>query len=91
MFELNLWKINDFIETVDKYKRKPNKLWIDQSREFYNSPMQKWLDDNDILTYSTHTEGKSVMSELFMETLNGKIYKTMTANDSKSYLVIWIN
>ena len=50
--------------------------------------MQKWLDDNDILTYSTHTEGKSVMSELFMETLNGKIYKTMTANDSKSYLVI---
>ena len=35
--------------------------------------------------YSTHTKGKSAMAELLMETLNGKIYKIMTANDSKSY------
>ena len=30
-------------------KRKPNKLRVDERREFYNSPMQKLLDLNDIL------------------------------------------
>ena len=43
-----------FIEIVNKSNRKPNKLWVDQGRKFYNSPMQKWLDNNDILMYSTH-------------------------------------
>ena len=35
--------------------------------------MQKWLDDN-ILMYSTHSEGKSVVAERFIKTLKGKIY-----------------
>ena len=48
--------------------------------------MQKWLDDNDILIYSTHIEGKSVVAERFIKSLKEKIYKKMTANDSKSYL-----
>ena len=48
--------------------------------------MQKWLDDNDIFMYSTHNEGKSVIAERFKRTLKGKIFKKMTANDSKSYL-----
>ena len=43
---------------------KPNKLWIDQGREFYNKPMQEWLDKNDILLSLTH-EGKSVIAEGF--------------------------
>ena len=33
-----------------------------------------------------HCEGKSVIAERFIRTLEGKIYKRMTANDSKSYL-----
>ena len=48
-------------------KRQPNKLWVDQGRAFYNSPMEKWLDDNDILMYSTHNEGKSVVAERFFK------------------------
>ena len=28
--------INVFIKTVNKLNRKPNKLWVDQGREFYN-------------------------------------------------------
>ena len=35
--------------------------------------------------YSTHNEGKSVTAERFMKKLKAKIYKKMTANDSKSY------
>ena len=38
--------------TLNESKLKPNKLWVDQGAEFYNSLMQKWLDDNDILMYS---------------------------------------
>ena len=48
--------------------------------------MQKWLDDNDILMYSTHNEGKSVVAERFIRTLKGRIYKKMTVNDCKSCL-----
>ena len=29
--------------------------------------MEKWLDDNDILMYSTHNEGKSVVAERFFK------------------------
>ena len=48
--------------------------------------MEEWLDNNDILMHSTHNEGKSVNAERFIKTLKSKIYKKMTANDSKSYL-----
>ena len=36
---------------------------------------QKWLDDNDILMYSTHNEGKPIVTERFTKALKGKIYK----------------
>ena len=36
--------------------------------------------------YSTHNESKSVIAERFIKTLKSKIYKRMTANNSKSYL-----
>ena len=34
--------------------------------------MQKWFDDNDILTHSTHNEGKLVVAERFIRTLKQK-------------------
>ena len=30
--------------------------------------MQEWLNNNDILMYSTHNEGKSVIAERFIKT-----------------------
>ena len=48
--------------------------------------MQERLDNNDILMYSTHNEGKSVISERFVKTLKSKIFKRMAGNDSKWYL-----
>ena len=41
--------------------------------------MQEWLENNNILMYSTHNEGKSVIAERFLKTLKAKIYKK---NDS---------
>ena len=77
--------LNVFIETGSESDRNTNKLWVDQGREFYNEVMQAWLDNNDILMYSTDNEGKSVIPESFIKTLKAKIYKKMAANDSKSY------
>ena len=75
--------LNAFMEIANESNRKPNKLWVDQGRDFYNKFMQEWLDNNDILIYSTHNEDKSVIAKMFVKTLKWN----MTANDSKSYLI----
>ena len=49
--------------------------------------MQKRIEDNVILMYSSHNEGNSVVAGRFIRTLNGKISKKkITANDI-NYLV----
>ena len=68
--------LNTFIEIVNEYNRKPNKSWVDQERESINKLMQEWLDNNDILMYFTHNDGKSVIAERFLKLLKAKIYKT---------------
>ena len=60
--------------------RKPNKIWVDKDSKFYNNYFKKWLQDNDIVIYSTHNEGKSVVAERFIRTLKKKVYKYMTLN-----------
>ena len=60
--------LNAFIEIVNQSNCKPNKLCVDQGREFYSKLMQKWLDNDDILMYSTNEEGKSVIAERFINT-----------------------
>ena len=37
--------------------------------------MQEWLENNNILMYFTHNEGKSVIAERFIKTLKAKINK----------------
>ena len=71
--------VNAFQSILDSSKRKPNKIWIDQGSEFYYIHFGKWLKHNNIEMYSTHNEGKSVITERFMRTLKNKIYKHMTA------------
>ena len=46
--------INAFQSILNNSKRKPNKIWVDQGSEFYNSPFKKWLEGNDIKMYSTY-------------------------------------
>ena len=65
---------------------KPNKIWVDKGSEFYNAYFKKWLRDNDIVMYSTHNEGKSVVAERFIRTLKSKIYKYMTSVSKNVYI-----
>ena len=61
--------LNAFIEIVNEPNCKPYKVKVDQRREFYNKLMQEWLDNIDILIYSTHNESKSVINERLIKTL----------------------
>ena len=78
--------VNAFQKTLDKLGRKPDKIWVDKTSEFYNSSFKKWLKDNDIEMYSIHNEGKSVVAERFIRTLKNKIYKYMAAISENVYI-----
>ena len=55
--------VNAFQSIFKKNNKKPNKIWVDKGMEFYNNSFKKWPQDNDIVMYSTHNEGKSVVAE----------------------------
>ena len=65
--------LNAFIEIVNESNHKPNKLWVDQGRKFYDKFTQEWLENNDTLIYSTHNEGKLVIAERFIKIQKSKI------------------
>ena len=80
--------VKAFQSILKQSNRKPNKIWVDKGSEFYKAYFKKWLRDNDIVMYSTHNEGKSVVAERFIRKLKSKIYKYMT---SVSKMCILIN
>ena len=59
---------------------------VEKGSEFYNAPFKKWLQDNDIVMYSTHNEGKSVAAEGFIRTLKSKTWKHMTSISKNVYI-----
>ena len=77
---------NAFRKILDEYNSKPNKIWINKDREFYNRSMKLFLQNNNIEMYSTHNEGKSVVAEIFIRTLKNKIYKHMTSISKNVYI-----
>ena len=66
--------LNAFIKIVNESDHKPNKLQVDQGREFYNKLMQEWLENN-ILMYPTHNERKAVIAKRFIKAFKAKTYK----------------
>ena len=66
--------------------RHPNKIWVDKGSEFYNTYFKKWLQDDNIVMYSTHNERKSVVVERFIRTLKSKICKYMTSISKNVYI-----
>ena len=59
---------------------------MDKGSEFCNASFKKWLQVNDIVMYSIHNEGKSVVTERFIRTLRTKIYKHMTSISKNMYV-----
>ena len=40
--------VNAFQKNLKESSRKPHKIWVDKSSEFYNSHFKKWLEGNNI-------------------------------------------
>ena len=78
--------VKAFQSILKQSNRKANKIWVDKGSEFYNTYFKKRLRDNDIVMYSTHNEGKSVVAERFIRTLKSKIDKYMTSTSKNVYI-----
>ena len=76
---------NAFQCILNNSKRKPNKIWTDQGSKFYNKSFKKMLQDNDIIMFSIHNEGKSIAAERFIRTLKNKIFKNMTVTSKNMH------
>ena len=46
--------------------------WLITEENFTTKLMLEWLDNNDILMYYRHNEGKSVIAESFIKKLMAK-------------------
>ena len=77
--------VNAFQSILGNSKGKPNKIWVDQGSQFYNTHFKKWLKDIDIEMYSAYNKGKSVVAERFVRTLKKYVYRHMTAISKKVY------
>ena len=66
--------LNAFVDIVIESNRKSNNLQVHYRREFYNKLMQEYVDKNNTLMDYIHNEGKSVITERFIEILKAKFY-----------------
>ena len=81
--------VNAFQIILDSWKRKLNKIWIDQGSAFYSNSFKKWLKSNDIEQYSTCNGGKYLLAQRFIRALKNQIYKNMTAVSKNVYFDVF--
>ena len=71
---------------LDESGHKPSKIWVDKGSEFFNISMKSWLENNNTGMCSTHNEGKSVVTERFIRTLNKRIHKCIISISKTVYI-----
>ena len=67
---------------------KPEFLWSDSGKEFYNTLAQKQFKKDGIELYSTYGPHKASIIERFNKTIKGWLYKAFTANNDKTWIDI---
>ena len=67
-------------------ERKPEKLWVDKGKEFYNKDVKNLLNINNILIYSTENEEKSSVVERWNRTMKEKMFQYFSANSTRKYI-----
>ena len=68
------------LETIFK-ERKPEKMWVDKGKEFYNKYVKDLIE-----FYSTENEEKSSGVESWIRTMNEKMWKYFSANSTNVYI-----
>ena len=72
--------VADALKDIFK-KRKPEKLWTDTGREFYNKDVKDLVE-----LYSTENEEKSSIAERWVRTIKEKMWKYFTDNNTYKYI-----
>ena len=72
--------VADALKTIFK-ERKPEKLWTDKGREFYNKDVKELVE-----IYSTENEEKSSIVERWIRTMKEKMWKYFTYNNTYRYM-----
>ena len=68
------------LKTIFK-ERKPEKMWVDKGKEFYNKDVKDLIE-----LYSTENEEKSSVVERWIRTMKEKIWKCFTVNSTNVYM-----
>ena len=70
------------LETIFK-ERKPEKMWVDKGKEFYNKDVKDLIE-----LYSTENEEKSSVVERWIRTMKEKMWKYFTDKNTNIYIDI---
>ena len=64
-------------------ERKPEKIWVDKGKEFYNKDVKDLIE-----LYSTENEEKSSIVERWIRTMKEKMWKYFTDKNTNTYIDI---
>ena len=71
------------LKQIFKEGRRPDKLWTDKGREFYNKDVKDLVE-----LYSTENEEKSSIVERWIRTMKDKMWKYFTDNNTYNYMSV---
>ena len=73
------------LKTIFK-ERKPEKMWVDKGKEFYNKGVKDLIE-----LYSTENEEKSSVVERWIRTMKEKMWKNFSAKSTNVYIDVLPN
>ena len=76
--------VTEAFKTIFKKGRKPQYLWTDKGREYYNKHMKELLEKNGITLHSTENEEKFSVCERWNRTIKTKTWKEFTVQCNTS-------
>jgi L-rhamnose mutarotase len=76
----------EVVKAFEKIDRKPNKIWVDEGKEFYNKDMDAYLKKHKITRYSTYGDHKSAIVERFNKTLKTNMWKRFTEKQTRRWI-----
>ena len=80
--------VTEAFKIIFKEGRKPQYLWTDKGKEFYNKHVKDLLVHYKITLYSTENEEKSSVCERWNRTIKQKMWKQFTIQGNTQYLDI---
>ena len=78
--------VTEAFKSILKEGRRPQYLWVDKGKEFYNKHLKDLLEKNRIHMYSTENEEKSLVVERWIRTIKSKMWKQFTVQGNTMYL-----